>query len=65
MHCLSFFFRSTRDNGNNKRQEFWNGTLVDDYNFLMSEELICRCKVSSVRYSSRKFEFFFFSGFSR
>ncbi len=51
MHCLSLFFRSTRDNGNNKRQEFWNGTLVDDYNFLMSEELICRCKVSSVRYS--------------
>ncbi|UJR37883.1 hypothetical protein I4U23_030573 [Adineta vaga] len=31
---------------NNKRQEFWNGTLVDDYNFLMSEELICRCQGS-------------------
>lgn len=30
----------------NTRQEFWNGTLVDNYNFLMSEELICRCKVS-------------------
>lgn len=29
-----------------KRQDFWNGTLVEDYNFLMSEELICRCKVS-------------------
>ncbi|CAF3834286.1 unnamed protein product [Rotaria magnacalcarata] len=27
-------------------QEFWNGTLVDNYNFLMSEELICRCKSS-------------------
>ncbi|CAF4135173.1 unnamed protein product, partial [Rotaria sp. Silwood2] len=29
---------------NKKRQEFWNGTLVDNYNFLMSEELICHCK---------------------
>ncbi|CAF1248480.1 unnamed protein product [Rotaria sp. Silwood1] len=31
---------------NKKRQEFWNGTLVDNYNFLMSEELICQCKNS-------------------
>ena len=36
-----FCFRNT----NEKRQDFWIGTLVDDYNFLMSEELICRCKV--------------------
>lgn len=43
---LYLSFRSTRDSGNTKRQEFWNGTLVEDYNFLMSEELICRCKVS-------------------
>ncbi|CAF1366901.1 unnamed protein product [Adineta steineri] len=38
--------KNTRSSENNKRQEFWNGTLVDDYNFLMSEELICRCKGS-------------------
>ncbi|CAF1005308.1 unnamed protein product [Rotaria sordida] len=31
---------------NKKRQEFWNGTLLDNYNFLMSEELICHCKSS-------------------
>ncbi|CAF1192107.1 unnamed protein product [Adineta steineri] len=36
--------KSSRNN--KKRQEFWNGTLIDDYNFLMSEELICHCKSS-------------------
>lgn len=41
----SFCFRNIQENTNQKRQEFWIGTLVDDYNFLMSEELICRCKV--------------------
>ena len=44
----SSLFRSSKESDNQlKRQEFWNGTLVEDYNFLMSEELICRCKVCS------------------
>ncbi|CAF0732521.1 unnamed protein product [Rotaria sordida] len=43
---LSKSNKSTKDKENNRRQEFWNGTLVDDYNYLMSEELICRCKGS-------------------
>lgn len=37
--------RSSKESDNSRRADFWNGTLVDDYNFLMSEELICRCKV--------------------
>ena len=45
---LLLLFRSSSKESDNqlKRQDFWNGTLVEDYNFLMSEELICRCKVS-------------------
>ncbi len=44
---FSFFFSFLRSNHN--RQDFWNGTLVDDYNFLMSEELIYHCKVSRIK----------------
>ncbi|CAF3796726.1 unnamed protein product, partial [Rotaria magnacalcarata] len=38
--------KNNTEENHHKRQEFWNGTLVDDYNYLMSEELICRCKGS-------------------
>jgi hypothetical protein len=44
MYTIIFpFFR-----GNKNQQDFWNGTLVDNYNFLMSEELIYHCKVSLI-----------------
>lgn len=42
-------FRTTTASGNSPRPEFWNGTLLDDYNFLMSEELICHCQVRATR----------------
>ena len=32
-----------------RRPEFWNATLLNDYNFLMSEELISHCKVSPMQ----------------
>ncbi|CAF2047100.1 unnamed protein product [Rotaria magnacalcarata] len=43
---LSKSNKNNTEENHHKRQEFWNGTLVDDYNYLMSEELICRCKGS-------------------
>lgn len=43
------------------RDEFWNETLLDNYNFLMSEELIYQCRVR--RAMTETFRFFFYLNF--